>query len=673
MPLFSYHLGEQLWQALEAFRGGVVIIIEQWLRRYIIMTVQTQSETLSFQAEVKQLLHLVTHSLYSNKEIFLRELISNASDAADKLRFEGISNSALFENDSELKLWLDFDKEARTITLRDNGIGMSREEVIENIGTIAKSGTRDFLNNLSKEQAKDRQLIGQFGVGFYSAYVVADKVTVLTRRAGMTADQGVRWESDGLGTFTIENIERKQRGTEIILHLKKEDDEFLDGYRLRNIVKKYSDHIMLPIVMKREVEVSSDDAKEGEKPEKRVEEEVINQAKALWTIPKSQISDEQYKELYNHISHDFEEPLAWTHNKVEGRLDYTSLLYLPKRPPFDMFNRDSRYGLKLYVQRVFIMDDAEHLLPGYLRFVRGVVDSNDLPLNVSREILQNDKVVEQIKTACSKRVLDLLESMAKDDSEKYAEFWKNFGTVLKEAPAEDFANRERVAKLFRFASTHGDTPDQTVSLTDYISRMKPDQDKIYYVTAETFNACKNSPHLEIFRKKGIEVIFMMDRVDEWLVAHMTEFDGKKLQSVTKGDIDLPAAEEEKAEEEQMEKDFDSVMKQMKETLGEAKVKDIRLTHRLTDSPACLVTDDNEMSAHLQRMLKAAGQNFMDSKPILEVNPKHPFIVRLKTEQDDDSFARWSHVIFDSALLAEGGQLEDPGTYVKRLNQLLSQV
>jgi molecular chaperone HtpG len=629
-------------------------------------------ETMSFQAEVKQLLHLVTHSLYSNKEIFLRELISNASDAADKLRFEAIPDPALLENDSELKLWLAFDKEARTITLRDNGIGMSREEVIENIGTIAKSGTREFLNNLTKEQSKDRQLIGQFGVGFYSAYVVADKVTVLTRRAGMAHDQGVRWESDGQGTFTIDYVNRPQRGTEIILHIKKEDDEFLDGFRLRNIVKKYSDHILLPIVMTREVEVSSDEAKEGEKPEKRLEEEVVNQANALWTLAKSQITDEQYKELYNHISHDFAEPLAWTHNRVEGKLDYINLLYIPKRAPFDLFNRDSRYGLKLYVQRVFIMDDAEHLLPSYLRFVRGIVDSNDLPLNVSREILQNDKVIDQIKTACTRRILDMLESMATNEAEKYAEFWAQFGTVLKEAPAEDFANRERVAKLFRFASTHTDTADQTVSLTDYVSRMKPDQDKIYFVSAETFNACKNSPHLEIFRKKGIEVLFLTDRVDEWLVAHLTEFEGKKLQSVTKGDIDIAAAEEDKAAEEQLEKDFDSVLKQMKEALGEGKVKEIRLTHRLTDSPACLVSDDNEMSAHLQRMLKAAGQNYMDSKPILEVNPQHPFIVRLKTEQDDESFSRWSHVIFDSALLAEGGQLEDPGTYVKRLNQLLIQ-
>ncbi len=637
------------------------------------MTVQTQAETLSFQAEVKQLLHLVTHSLYSNKEIFLRELISNASDAADKLRFEGLSDNALFEDDPELKLWLTFDKAARTISIRDNGIGMSREEVIENIGTIAKSGTKEFLNNLSKDQAKDRQLIGQFGVGFYSAYVVADKVTVLTRRAGMRSDQGVRWESDGLGTFTIENIERPQRGTEIILHLKKDEDEFLDNFRLRNIVKKYSDHILLPIVMEREVDVSSDDPKEGDKPEKRLEEEVVNQAKALWTLPKSQITDEQYKELYNHISHDFQEPLAWSHNKVEGRLDYTNLLYIPKRAPFDMFNRDSRYGLKLYVQRVFIMDDAEHLLPAYLRFVRGIVDSNDLPLNVSREILQNDKVIEQIKTACARRVLDLLESMSIDEPEKYTEFWTQFGTVLKEGPAEDYANRERIAKLFRFASTYKDVADQTVSLTDYISRMNPDQDKIYYVTAETFNACKNSPHLEIFRKKGIEVLFLTDRVDEWLVAHLTEFEGKKLQSVTKGDIDISGSEEEKEAEKEMEKDFDSVLKQMKESLGEGKVKEIRLTHRLTDSPACLVSDENEMSAHLQRMLKAAGQSYMDSKPILEVNPKHPFIARLKTEQDDESFSRWTHVIFDSALLAEGGQLEDPGTYVKRLNQLLSQV
>lgn len=629
-------------------------------------------ETMSFQAEVKQLLHLVTHALYSNKEIFLRELISNASDAADKLRFESIADPALLESDTDLKVWVSFDKNARTITIRDNGIGMSHDELIANIGTIAKSGTREFLNNLTKDQAKDRQMIGQFGVGFYSAFVVADKVTVLTRRAGLALDQGVRWESDGQGTFTMEYISRPQRGTEIILHLKKDEDEFLDGFRLRNIIKKYSDHILLPIVMDREVEVASDDAKEGEKPEKRIEEEVVNQAKALWTLPKSQVTDEQYKELYSHISHDFAEPLAWAHNKVEGRLDYTSLLFIPTRAPFDLFNRESRHGLKLYVQRVFIMDDAEHLLPSYLRFVRGIVDSNDLPLNVSRELLQSDKVIDQIKTACTKRVLDLLETIATNEPEKYKEFWTQFGNVLKEAPAEDYENREKVAKLFRFASTHNDSPDQSVSMTDYVSRMKPDQDKIYYVTAETFNACKNSPHLEIFRKKGIEVLFLMDRVDEWLVAHLSEFDGKKLQSVSKGDVDIGTSEEEKEAEKEVEKDFDSVLKQMKEALGDTKVKEIRITHRLTDSPACLVSDENEMSAHLQRMLKAAGQNFMDSKPILEVNPKHPFIVRLKSEQDDETFSRWAHVIFDSALLAEGGQLEDPGTYVKRVNQLLSQ-
>ncbi|MDQ2994417.1 MAG: molecular chaperone HtpG [Pseudomonadota bacterium] len=632
------------------------------------MAFAAQTETLSFQAEVNQLLHLVTHSLYSNKEIFLRELISNASDACDKLRFEAISDAALFENDSDLKIRVDIDKVKRTITITDNGIGMSREEVIENIGTIAKSGTREFLSKLSTEQAKGSQLIGQFGVGFYSAYVVADRVTVLTRRAGMQTTQGVRWESDGKGEFTIENIDRAQRGTTVILHLKKEDDEFLEPYRLRTIITKYSDHILLPIVMQREIE---EETQEGEPKEVRYEEEVVNQATALWTLPKSEISDEQYKQLFKHVAHDFEDPLAWTHNKVEGRLEYTSLLYIPKRAPFDLYNRDQRYGLKLYVRRVFIMDDAEQLLPGYLRFVRGIVDSNDLPLNVSREILQNDKVIEQIRNACTKRVLDMLDNMTKNDPKLYDEFWKQFGQVLKEAPAEDFTNKDRVAKLFRFSSTKDNIADYTTSLADYVSRMKEGQDKIYYVTAETFNACKNSPHLEIFRKQGIEVLLMHDRVDEWLVAHLTEFDGKQLQSVSKGDIDISGEEPDKAEEERLEKDFESVMQQMQTVLGENKVKEVRLTHRLTDSPACLVSDDNEMSAHLQRMLKAAGQNFPGSKPILEVNPKHAFLTGLQSEQDDENFARWTNVLYDSALLAEGGQLEDPGTYVKRLNELLA--
>lgn len=636
------------------------------------MAFEAQSETLSFQAEVNQLLHLVTHSLYSNKEIFLRELISNASDACDKLRFESLSDAALFENDGDLKLWIDIDKTKRTITIRDNGIGMSREEVISNIGTIAKSGTREFLNRLSTEQAKDAQLIGQFGVGFYSAYVVADRVTVLTRRAGMQTNQGVRWESDGKGEFTIENIELPQRGTTVILHLKKEEDEFLEPYRLRHIVTKYSDHILLPIIMKKEVTVENEGEEQSSDEPKQVryEDEVVNQATALWTLPKSEITEEQYKQLYKHVAHDFEDPLTWTHNKVEGRLEYTNLLYIPKRAPFDLYNRDLRYGLKLYVRRVFIMDDAEQLLPGYLRFVRGIVDSNDLPLNVSREILQNDKVIEQIRNACTKRVLDLLENMTKNDPKMYDDFWKQFGQVLKEAPAEDYTNRDRVAKLFRFSSTKDDIADYTVSLEAYVSRMKEGQDKIYYVTAETFNACKHSPHLEIFRKQGIEVLLLHDRVDEWLVAHLTEFDGKPLQSVTKGDIDLPEEEQDKAEEEALEKSFESVTKQMQEVLGENRVKEVRLTHRLTDSPACLVSDENEMSAHLQRMLKAAGQSFPGSKPILEVNPKHPFVVSLQSEQDDENFSRWTHVLFDSALLAEGGQLEDPGTYVKRLNELL---
>lgn len=627
----------------------------------------SQTETLSFQAEVKQLLYLVTHSLYSNKEIFLRELISNASDAADKLRFEALDNSSLYEGDSELKIWVKVDKEAKTITIRDNGIGMNREEVISNLGTIAKSGTAEFLKKLTGDQAKDSHLIGQFGVGFYSAFVVADKVTVKSRRAGMKPDEGVFWESQGGGEYTIQNITKEDRGTEVILHVRSEAEEFLDEWRIRNIITKYSDHIMLPIVMPKTT-VGDD------KKEEKIEEETVNRATALWTLPKSQIKEDEYKELYKHISHDFEEPLAWSHNKVEGKLEYTSLLYIPSHAPFDMWNRDRRHGLKLYVQRVFIMDDAEQLLPMYLRFVKGIVDSNDLPLNVSRELLQSSQVIENIKSACVKRVLDQLENMTEHEPEKYQKFWKAFGQVLKEGPGEDYANRERIAKLLRFASTHTDSNEQNVSLQDYVKRMQEGQTKIFYITADTYQAAKNSPHLEIFRKKGIEVLLLTDRVDEWLVSHFTEFEGKQLQSVAKGDIDLGSLEDKEEAEKikQAETEFTTTIEQMKKVLGE-KVKDIRLTDRLTDSPACVVVDENEMSIHLQNLLKAAGQNYPTSKPIFEINPEHILIQKLKAEPDEDRFAEWTQVLFEQAQLAQGTPLEDPASFVKRLNALLAQL
>lgn len=635
------------------------------------MTTQTQQETLSFQAQVKQLLYLVTHALYSNKEIFLRELISNASDAADKLRFEALKDAALYEKDSELKIHIAVDKEARTITISDNGIGMSRDEVIENLGTIAKSGTKEFLNQLSGDQAKDSNLIGQFGVGFYSSFVVAEKVIVKTRRAGMQSDQGVYWESTGEGDYSIKNIQHDQRGTEIILHIRKEDEEFLDEYRLRGIVTKYSDHILLPIVMQK---TTVDSEEESEKSQAKLENEVINRATALWTLPKSQIKDEEYNELYKHIAHDFENPLTWSHNKVEGKLEYISLLYVPGRASYDLLNREKKHGLKLYVHRVFIMDDAEQLLPGYLRFVRGIVDSNDLPLNVSREILQSSQIIDSIRSGCVKRILDMLENLSKEQPEKYALFWKQFGQVLKEGPYEDFANRDRISPLLRFSSTHTDNAEQLVSLQDYVQRMKQDQSKIYYVTADTFKAAQNSPHLEIFRKKGIEVLLLSDRVDEWLVSHLTEFEGKSLQSVAKGDLDLGNLKdtEDKAKKSKSKKEkneFESVLKQMKTVLGE-KIKEVRLTDRLTDSPACLVSDENEMSIHLQNMLKAAGQDFPANKPIVEINPDHQLVQKLKSEADEERFAEWTHVLFDQAQLAQGTPLEDPATFVKRLNKLL---
>lgn len=629
-------------------------------------------ETLGFQAEVKQLLHLMIHSLYSNREIFLRELISNASDACDKLRFEAIHNGALYEDDSELKIGVRFDKDARTITISDNGIGLNREDAINHLGTIAKSGTREFFSKLTGDQQKDASLIGQFGVGFYSAFIVADKVSVYSRKAGEAASNGIRWECDmgaeGTGEFSVEVVEKASRGTEITLHLREGQDDLLSSWKLKSIIRKYSDHIVQPIQMAAE--------KWDEEKNTQVETgelETVNQANALWTRSKSDITDEQYKEFYKHVSHDFEEPLTWAHARVEGRQEYTQLLYIPQRAPFDLWERDAKHGVKLYVRRVFIMDDAERLLPHYLRFVRGVVDSNDLPLNVSREILQESKDIDAIRAGCSKRVLGMLEALANSDEaadkDKYAKFWGEFGKVLKEGVGEDFANKDAIAKLLRFASTHNDTPAETVSLADYVSRMKEGQEKIYYVTAETFNAARNSPHLEVFRKKGIEVILLSERVDEWLVGHLTEFDGKPLQSVAKGDLDLGKLEDE-AEKQEQEKEageFKELTEKIKTTLAD-KVKDVRVTHRLTDSPACLIADEHDIGGNLARILKAAGQKAPDSKPILEINPRHPVVLRLKYEEK--KFEDWSNVLFDQALLAEGGVLDDPATFVKRINQLM---
>lgn len=638
------------------------------------MSTEAQAQTLSFEAEVQQLLHLVAHALYSNKEIFLRELISNASDAADKLRYEALQDNALYGDDSELKIWVDVDSKNKTITLRDNGIGMSREEVIDNLGTIAKSGTRAFKEMLTGDQSKDSQLIGQFGVGFYSSFIVSDRVVVRTRRAGMNENQGVYWESDGKGQYTIKNIEKKSRGTEVILHIREECAEFLDEYRLRSIITKYSDHILLPIMMKKPEPL----AKEGEEKNKDEtvipEEEVVNQANALWTKPKSEITDEQYQQLYKHIAHDFENPLAWAHNKVEGNLEYTSLLYIPARAPFDLFQRDVQRGLKLYVRRVFIMDDAEHFMPMYLRFIKGIVDSNDLPLNISREILQTNKVIDQIKSACVKRILSLLEEIAEKEPEKYQKFWNEFGQAVKEGPAEDFANRDRIAKLLRFASTHKEAPEQTISLADYISRMPEKQQKIYYIVSDSFNAAKNSPLLEVFRKKGIEVLLMSDRVDEWLVSHLTEFEGKKLQSVSQGSLDLGELEDKEIKEKQKEteKEYDDVLKRLKDALKE-QVKEVRVTHRLTDSPACVVFDENAMSGHMQRLMKAAGQDFPENLPILELNPEHPILIKIKSEKNEVEFSRWASVLLNQALLAEGEDLKNPAAFVKELNALLQRI
>ena len=622
-----------------------------------------QKQSMAFQAEVKQLLQLMIHSLYSNKEIVLRELISNASDAADKLRFEALANGALYENDAELKIRISFDKDARTLTISDNGIGMSREEVISNIGTIAKSGTKEFFNSLTGDQAKDANLIGQFGVGFYSAFIIANKVTLTTRRAGAT--QAVRWESSGEGEFTLEEADKASRGTEIVLHLREGEDEFLSDWKLKSIIRKYSDHITLPIVMKKTefkdgAEVTTD------------EDETVNKASALWARSKSDITEEEYQEFYKHVSHDFENPLAYTHSRVEGKQEYISLLYVPSKAPFDLYDRERRHGIKLYVKRVFIMEDAEKLMPQYLRFVRGVIDSADLPLNVSREILQHSRDVEAIKAGSVKKVLGLLEEMAENKPEDYAKFYQEFGRVLKEGPGEDYANKDRIAALLRFASTKTDSEEQNVSLKEYVARMQPEQDAIYYITADSFAAAKNSPHLEIFRKKGLEVLLMSDRVDEWLLGSLTEFEGKKLQSVAKGDLDLGKLESdtEKEIQKKIEEDAKTLVEKIKKTLGE-RVKDVRVTHRLTDSPACLVSDAHDLSGNLARILKSVGQKAPETKPILEINPTHNLVKRLETESAETVFDDLAHVLFDQALLAEGGTLEDPASFVKRMNSLIS--
>lgn len=630
------------------------------------MTVDTHQEKMNFQAEVKQLLNIVVHSLYSNKEIFLRELVSNASDAADKLRFEALSNAAWYESDPDMRVRVTFDKDARTITISDNGIGMSRDEVIANLGTIAKSGTKEFLAKLTGEEKQDANLIGQFGVGFYSGFIVADKVTVKTRRAGLGAEYGVSWESAGDGEYTIENINKPTRGTDIILHLKEGEDDFLNEWRLRNIITKYSDHLNLPIQMQK----LTDDGKPT------AEWEAINKATALWTVPKSQITDEQYKEFYKHLAHDFEDPQVWTHHKVEGsKIDYTTILYLPSRAPFDLWQRDTQHGLKLYVQRVFIMDQVEQFLPHYLRFVRGVLDTNSLPLNISREILQDHPNIPKLKSAIVRHILDLLERIAATEPENYKSFWANFGTILKEGPAEDFANRDRIAKLLRFSSSNASSADQTVSLDDYVGRMKPNQKKIYYITAENYHAAKSSPHLEVFLKNNIEVLLLTDKIDEWVVGHLPEFEGKALQSVAKGDLELDdlidagndkAAEEEK--EKSQQKEFDQLIGKMKELLT-AEVKDVRLSHRLTSSPACLVRDQNDLNPQMERLLKAAGQQVDAVKPILEVNPEHAILLKLREGVSDSQLNEWVHILYDQAVLAEGSQLSDPAGFVSRMNNL----
>ncbi|MDX1490020.1 MAG: molecular chaperone HtpG [Pseudohongiellaceae bacterium] len=633
------------------------------------MTTETNKETRGFETEAKQLLHLMIHSLYSNKEVFLRELISNASDAADKLRFEALSKPEILEDNPDVKVQVDFDAEAGTVTISDNGIGMSREDVINNLGTIAKSGTAQFLESLSGDQRKDSQLIGQFGVGFYSSFIVAEKVEVLTRRAGSSENEAVRWVSEGEAEYTLENIEKKERGTTIILYLRPEEKEFADYYRLSHIVKKYADHISVPVLMPKQDMGDTDDKEKSE--DKPVEYEAVNAAKALWTRSRSDVKDEEYTEFYKHISHDFQDPMTWSHNKVEGKLEYTSLLYVPARAPFDLWNRDGARGLKLYVQRVFIMDEAEQFLPLYLRFIKGVVDSNDISLNVSREILQKDPVVDSMRSALTKKALDMLAKQKKSDPEKYQAFWKEFGQVLKEGPGEDMGNKEKIASLLLFQTTDESSTKQDQGLEDYIARMKPEQESIYYVVADTVNAAKNSPHLEIFKKKGVEVLLLSDRIDEWLMSHLTEFEGKQFKDIARGSLDLGKLDDEKDKEkqEETEKKFTGLTERITKSLGDA-VKEVRVTHRLTDSPTCLVIDDGDMGEQMRKIMEAAGQTPPETKPIYEINPEHPLIVKLDGEQDEERFADLVSVLFDQASLSEGRQLDDPGSFTKRLNKLL---
>lgn len=636
------------------------------------MATKTAAETRGFETEAKQLLHLMIHSLYSNKEIFLRELISNASDAVDKLRFEALSNSDLLDNDSELKVQIDFDEKKRTITLADNGIGMTKEEVISNLGTIAKSGTAQFLESLTGDQKKDSQLIGQFGVGFYSAFIVADEVEVHTRKAGQAAEEGTLWKSKGEADYTIEDAKKEQRGTTIILHLKKEEKEYAESFRLRNIVKKYADHISIPVLMEKQ-DFSSDEDENKDKDKKKTEKEyeAVNAAKALWIRSRSEVKDDEYKEFYKHVSHDFEDPLEWSHNKVEGKLEYTSLLYLPARAPYDLWNRDAARGLKLYVQRVFIMDDAEQFLPLYLRFMKGVVDSNDISLNVSREILQKDPVVDSMRSALTKRALDMLTKLRKKEREKYNGFWAEFGQVLKEGPAEDNSNKEKLSKLLQFTTTESANDAQDQGLDDYVSRMQEGQEKIYYLVTDSVKAGRNSPHLEIFRKKGIEVLLMHDRIDEWLMSHLQEFDGKQFQDISRGELDLGKleGEDDKKKQEKTEEKFEDLATRIQKVLDE-KVKEVRVTHRLTDSPACLAVDDHDMGFQMKKIMEASGQQVPDSKPIFEINPEHPLVVKLDKEADEDRFADLVTILFGQASLAEGGQLDDPGDFSSRLNKLL---
>ncbi|MBT1449871.1 molecular chaperone HtpG [Glaciecola sp. XM2] len=638
------------------------------------MAETVQPEKHGFQTEVKQLLQLMIHSLYSNKEIFLRELVSNAADAADKLRFKALSDNTLFEGDGDLHVKVSVDADAGTLTIADNGIGMSKEDVISNLGTIAKSGTKDFFSQLSGDQAKDSQLIGQFGVGFYSAFIVADEVTVKTRVAGADKSAGVQWVSQGEGDFEVAEIEKADRGTEIILKLKEDEKEFLDSWRLRSIITKYSDHISIPVQLFKD-EVPERDGPDGEKiPAEPGHWESINKATALWTRDKSEISDEEYNEFYKHVSHDFVDPLTWSHNKVEGKTEYTSLLYIPSKAPFDMWNRDQKNGLKLYVQRVFIMDDAEQFMPTYLRFVKGLLDSNDLPLNVSREILQDNKITQTIRQGCSKRVLGMLEKMAKNDAENYKKFYAEFGNVLKEGPAEDFANKDKIAGLLRFASTHNDTNEQTVSLADYISRMKEGQDKIYYVTADSYQAARTSPHLEVFRKKGIEVLLMGERIDEWLMSHLTEFEEKSFQSVASAKVDLSDLDDDatKQAKEEAKKAVEGVIERMKTALGD-KVEDVKFTDRLTDSPACIVASENGMTTQMAKLMQSAGQEVPEPTYNFELNPEHQLVKLVADVQDEALFQQWAEVLFDQAKLSEQGSLKEPASFVSNLNSLLAKL